>query len=209
MKRILGILIVLVLFVNISTAQNEEYKSTVCVNAGFSMASFFIKLRNAVADFGKPKSTSYPALQVTYDYGLAKWLSMGVAGSYQMMEVSSFTYINDSLLFNYSGPSNDNVSYKDDLTRLNVAVRALFHYSNSDKIDLYSGIRFGMTNWKSTTNNSNKDYDALDTWGTRNNFATQIVLFGMRGYFTNHFGMNMEFAIGAPHFFSIGLNYRL
>jgi len=39
-------------------------------------------------------------------------------------------------------------------------------------------------------------------------FAPQLVLFGAQGYFTDNIGANFELSVGAPHFFSIGLNYR-
>jgi len=41
-----------------------------------------------------------------------------------------------------------------------------------------------------------------------NGFSFQLVAFGMRGYFTDNFGANVELGIGSPHFISMGLNYR-
>ncbi|NJO69913.1 MAG: hypothetical protein HC830_12085 [Bacteroidetes bacterium] len=52
--------------------------------------------------------------------------------------------------------------YRTKINRLNVAARALFHYGNSGKIDMYSGLRLGYTNWGVSTNSKDPDYVADD-----------------------------------------------
>jgi hypothetical protein len=181
-------------------SQNEDYKSTICVNAGFSLVGSLLNASNTLnsAATEDPKSTSIPALQVTYDYGVANWFSMGAAFSYQMMK-SDVTGYDQSTTYKYT----------DKINRMNVAVRMLFHYANANKVDLYSGVRLGLTNWSFSTDNNDDTYNVGDYWDLKNNFAPQLVLFGIRGYFTDHLGLNSELCVGAPHFFSVGLSYRL
>lgn len=186
MKKLL-LLTALALFLSHSIqAQNDTYKSTICVNGGFSLVGTIISAVDG-------KTSSVPAIQVTYDYGLNKWFSLGGAASYQSMKI------------NYT--DLDYGSYTTSLNRLNVALRALFHYANSGKVDLYSGLRLGYTNWNVSTTSTDPDYDPNSVFNG-GGFAPQVILFGFRGYFSEHIGLNSELTIGAPHYFSVGLNYR-
>lgn len=93
---------------------------------------------------------------------------------------------------------------------MNIGARALFDYANEGRLDLYSGVILGFTNWNVKTNNASASYDPSQdlTFSEEIVFAPQVVLFGAQGYFTDNIGANFELSIGAPHFFSIGLNYR-
>ena len=74
---------------------------------------------------------------------------------------------------------------------------------------MYSGVRVGMTNWvgKSDSSDSSNDFfgDDFSGWS----FAPQLIAFGMRYYVTDNIGLSFETAVGAPHFLSVGANYRL
>ncbi|PLX24240.1 MAG: hypothetical protein C0599_02895 [Salinivirgaceae bacterium] len=195
--RTLSIAIAIMLFgLSNVFAQNEEYKSTVTVNTGFSLVGNLLNIEtSADTDFN---TYSLPAFQATYDYGLAKWFSIGVAGSVQFMGVE----YND-----YQGMGD---SFKTSITRTNFALRGLFHYGNDDKLDMYSGVRMGFTNWSISTDYDNPDYDADSELSISQGFgaAPQVVLFGVRGYFNNNIGVNMEVCVGSPHYLSLGVNYR-
>ncbi len=200
MKKLLFIAIAFA-FAFQSFAQNADHKSTISVNAGFSLVGKLLDVANTVSSTvtDGPKSTSIPALQVTYDYGIVNWLSIGGAFSYQMMK-------SDVPSMDLSG---NLYTYTDKINRMNVAARVLFHYANSGRVDLYSGFRMGMTNWSFSTDNTDNTYNVSDYWGLKNNFAPQVILFGLRAYITDNLGVNSEFCVGAPHYFSAGLSYRL
>lgn len=180
-----------------SFAQNEEYKSVVCGNAAMSLVGDLIDLAD---DASGATSTSLPAFQLTYDYGVNKTVSVGIAVSYQSLGVEYVDY--DDGFETLNGDVT--------LNRLNFAIRPLFHYANSGMLDMYSGLRIGFTNWsaKSTVDSDTYDPESLISSGNTFNFAPQLVLFGMRVYFTDNIGLNLELAAGAPHYFSGGISAR-
>lgn len=180
-----------------SPLKAQDQKSTVCLNAGVSLVGQIVSLGDVD---GEGSTTALPAIQLTYDYMLNDWFSLGAAGSFQKMsaDVIGYTYIDEG----------GNIIVEDvetSLNRLNFAARALFHYGNFENLDMYSGIRLGYTNWSYSTDSSDPDYvDDIVAGG----FAPQLVAFGIRGYFTDAFGVNVEFAIGPPSYLSAGLNLR-
>ena len=190
MKKILIITVAAILFAS-TNSYAQDYKSTVSADAGISLVGRLISLVVNVDTVGG--YSSVPVMQFSYDYMITDFLSAGVAGSYQQYKFS------------------DN-SGKIVLKRMNFALRALFHYGKSDKLDMYSGVRLGMTNWGFDYDvpESDPTLDALQ--GSTNltgfHFSPQLVAFGIRGYFTDNIGANLEFAIGAPYYMMGGVNYR-
>jgi hypothetical protein len=65
----------------------------------------------------------------------------------------------------------------------------------------------GYTFWSVSHNLS--DVVNLLGWVKGSMFAPQLVLFGFRGYLVENFGLNFELAIGAPHYASMGLVYKI
>ncbi len=173
-----------------SSAFAQDYKSTATANVGVSLVGRFISFVVNVDTIGGYSAT--PAMQLTYDYMVTDFLSAGAAASFQQFKFS-----------------DNEASFT--IKRMNFAVRALFHYGKSDKLDMYSGIRLGMTNWgyKIDVPTNDPTLTALqDSKLSGFGFAPQLVAFGIRGYFTDHIGANVEFAIGAPYYMTGGVNYR-
>lgn len=183
-------------------AQNQDFRSTLSVNAGFSAVGSLISIAD---DFSADtKSYAVPAIQLTYDKGIQKWFSIGLATSYQTMgiEYRGYEYMQDG--------ETVTEDFKTSISRLNVGIRPLFHYGNISRIDMYSGLRVGVTNWSINTQSNDPNYDPENdvSFGNGINFAAQVILYGLRGYFTDNLGANFELALGSPHFASFGLNYR-
>lgn len=183
-------------------AQSPNYRSTLSINAGFSAVGSLINIADDLdAD---AKGHALPAIQINYDKGLQKWFSIGVAASYQSMgiEYKDYEYMQDGEAVTEN--------FRTSISRLNVAIRPLFHYANSGRIDMYSGLRVGITNWaiNTQTNDPNYDFEKDVSFGKGVNFAAQVILYGLRGYFTDNLGANFELALGSPHFASVGINYR-
>lgn len=171
----------------------ESPRSTISVQVGSSfygsVISLFTDDLETVDEDGIDVSRT-PVIHASYDYQINDWFSAGGSASFQ----------------NFSVKSNDgNV----DVDRFNVGVRGLFHYGSNPNLDMYSGVRVGLNIWnptfKAATEEFKEDFEA-DFSGVLP--SIQFVAFGLRGYFTQNFGLNMEVALGAPYYFTVGVNYR-
>jgi hypothetical protein len=204
------------------TAQNLEYRNVISGGLGFSLVGasidvfdgndigeFDFEIENFVDISGAFTGRSTPALQVNYDYGIAKWFSIGGGISFQQLELNirDLTYTDNEL-----GAIERIASLNMETSRINITARVLFHYANNDKLDLYSGFRLGVTNWLTTANASDAAFEA-DLENDIPFFGVvptgQLIPFAMRIYFNENLGVNFETGIGAPHFLAIGVNYRL
>lgn len=218
------LLIVLIAFVVVlnANAQSDNYPNTVSLDIGFSLVGGIVDLLDSdnfslgdvdnipdVSDLrGSIEGSSNPAFQVAYDRSLTNWFSVGLGLSFQQMDLS----LNDVSYFDEEENQEVNIGTGSlDINRVNVGIRALFHYGNKGKMDLYSGIRLGLTSWglnvSSADANFEQEVEDFSLFGV--NPAVQIIPFALRGYLTENIGLNFEFAVGAPHFFALGLNYRL
>ena len=199
-KLSIGLLACLLITVSVM-AQDMEHQNVICLNTGASLIGIF-----AGFDTGG-KSFSKIPIQLTYDRMVTDRISVGGAFSYQKMGVS---YSNDSI-FDVNGTLIKIEDFTTTAQRLNFAVRGLFHYVKVDNFDLYSGLRIGATYWDLTTTSSDPTYDPvtdlLNKLGTTL-FSPQLILIGTRYYFVENIGVNAEFAIGSPSFFSVGLSAR-
>jgi len=206
-------------------AQNDDYQHVISVQSGVSLFSPFrgtVKSSTAAADttvsFSSGKMQNFPQLNLAYDYGVKKWFSIGGALSYNKVGLNL-----KDVIYN----KTQNIGDVDlDVSRITLGARALFHYGNADKIDMYSGVRLGVGIWTAKISSNRLD-DKLDEvlkeaggsgiWRSlignrvRGSFPmlqAQVVLFGLRGYVTDNIGINGELSVGSPYFASIGVNYR-
>ena len=177
-------------FFSVSGLFAQDYKSTISANAGVSLVG---RLMSAVVNLDTINGYSAtPAMQLSYDYMVTDFLSAGAAVSFQQFKFSD----TDGMFA---------------IRRMNFAARALFHYGKSDKLDMYSGVRLGMTNWGYKIDIASNDptLTALqDSKFAGFGFAPQLIAFGIRGYFTDNIGANVEFAVGAPYYMTGGISYR-
>lgn len=200
-KNVIILLAILFLGFSSSKIYAQDYKSTAGIDVGLSALGGVLKA--IMKSDTIPNGVSYktiPVLQFTYEYMVAKKISVGVAASHQ-----------------YYKAQDDNTSDYAKITRSNFAIRGLFHYGNSDKLDMYSGIRLGLTKWgvdyKITLDETDPTVEqfqreAEDYINGTYVFAPQLVAFGMRYYFTDNIGAHGEFSIGSPYFISAGVNFR-
>lgn len=85
------------------------------------------------------------------------------------------------------------------LTRTNLGIRGLFHFGNNPKLDHYSGVRLGVSV-------SNFEGDFEDETGGE--FQPRV-FYGMRSYFNDDIGVNLEVGVGLPYFFNGGVVFRI
>jgi len=198
MRKLL--IVALLAYHTLTYGQNMDYRSVISVGNGYSGLGFVIE--NADITDNNLSTKSRAALQLGYDFGIKKWLSVGLGVSYQKFYIeytNSDDYIQDHKIPDFSS----------ELSRLNYSSRVFFHYANSNKLDLYSGLRLGYTDLR--INLDIPDFFFLsDKWleYTTGRISTQLVLFGIRYYISDHIGFSSEIAFGSPHVFSLGINGR-
>jgi hypothetical protein len=194
--------LILVLFsYQTGLSQEKDYRSTVSIGVGQSMVKVLSDLflsNNNFLDSTGLNYTALPAFYVNYDFFVTDFFSVGAAGSYQMLRLKNIE-------------TSDYIQ----INRSNFGVRALFHYSKTEKLDMYSGVRMSTTMWKLSSNSvdptiqaSLDDLNSFSFFDRRTKFAPQIIAFGVKGYFTEMFGAHMELSLGSPYYLSGGINVR-
>lgn len=206
MKKIIILSLALILgFTSQMEAQNEDYKSNASFGIGYSLTG---SLLTAASDLSGELTTitATPVLQLTYDYALTNWFSVGVAGSLQNFEFNVPEY-------SFTNADNEFVTeaIKVDYNRTTIAFRPLFHYGGSEKLDMYSGLRVQLIN------NSLKVKDTSDEAATTEDIVgiesasrvgVGIVAFGIRYFFTDNIGAGFELTWGAPYIGAFSVNAR-
>ncbi len=181
----------LLLCVATLSAQTSQGQSVLSINGGFSLAGALFGLANLD---DQVDASAPPALQLTYDHAVNNRISLGGGLSYQRFKLA------------YSDYGEDNEDFDLRVSRFNVGLRGLVHYGSNEELDMYSGVRVGLSNWSFTGGPDDPEFDPPKTAGVT--FAPQLILFGLRGYITEQLGFNGELGIGAPHVFTMGLSYR-
>ena len=140
------------------------------------------------------------------DYFVNDKVSLGVQTSMQRSEV----FIQSWLIAGSDGTlefiENSNVR----LTRVYLGTRTLFHYKNTSKTDLYSGIRAGTVFWlKKWPDNQafrsvfGREFPAF------NHLSLGIIAFGCRYKITPRLAAAAELNLGAPYLITAGGSFTL
>ncbi len=203
-------------------AQNMDHRHTFTAHAGLNVFNFVSLSDNAMPsditieggsiDFSSFDASSLPTLNLTYDFAARKWFSIGASVGY-----NQFSMDFDNL--DYRGPENERITGNGGfrLARTSINIRPLFHYGNAGRIDMYSGLRLGLSIWSASSignlqgANIGDQLDNFNFGGLRGNAVLPqfaLTLFGLRGYFTEHFGLGFEINAGSPYMVSGGVNYR-
>ncbi len=206
-------------------AQNEDYQHVISVQSGVSLFSPFrgtitgsTQSSDTTVSFRSGKAYNFPQINIAYDHGINKWFSIGGAISYNKVSMDL-----KEVVYNKTENLGD---VKLNVSRITLGARALFHYGNANRVDMYSGVRLGIGIWGVNASSSSLD-NRLDEvfkeaggsgiWRSvlgnklKGGFVlpqVQVILFGLRTYVTENIGLNGELAVGSPYFASIGLNYR-
>ena len=208
------------LFAYSTSAQNEDHKIIIGVDAGYSLTGALLKTAfDLDNNFGGQQinASILPALQGTVDFKITKVLSMGVAYSHQIVKMDAEDY---SFYDNNNGFSRTE-TFNTNFKRTQIAIRALFHYG-MDNVDMYSGLRVGLLS-RGFTDFEGVEYQGDETSDdlgriifeedsglilTGNRFSLGLTAFGIRYYFTENIGFGGELNIGAPYIVCGGLSAR-
>ena len=188
-------------------AQNLDYRSTISGAVGVNGISLLSGIVNSASEETGIKINATPSFQLSYDYALSKWFSLGGAASFNSIKSSATNF---SFLDEAGKTRTGDYDFKGN--RVTVAARALFHYGNEGKLDMYSGVRVGFKTWTgtlTTTGNLTDNFTADDIFPQKTGLNAQIIPFGLRYYVSDNFGLGFETALGAPYFAALQLNYRM
>lgn len=196
-------------FLSAAQAQNEQYRHTISAAAGLN-AFQIIALADNFGDNQNAQNASITATGsygLTYDYGFKNWFSLGGALSYNNLKASAsqIDVLKDDGT-TYSGPVDLTVA------RTNIALRPLFHYGNKGRIDMYSGLRVGVSIWSGSIEAGPGllPEDVIDSArGTGAAVGLQLIPFGLRGYLNENLAIGFETGFGAPHYAAFQVSYRM
>ncbi|MDQ3108321.1 MAG: outer membrane beta-barrel protein [Bacteroidota bacterium] len=191
---------------NPTTANAQKAKGQVVVTGGVGYSLVGILL-NAIQDgantSGDVKSTKTPVIFGSADYGITDRFSVGACYTYQGISVKYSSYTTTDTAGNNVTIVGD---FSDRLTRQSIGIRPLFHFGDSEDLDLFVGARFSYVFW-----NYNSSRDNFDSSDLLSGFGSPIkpqFLLGMRYFFVPTVGFNAEFAIGPTYFMAFGISAR-
>lgn len=143
-----------------------------------------------------PNIDRKPVFGITADKLFTTRFSFGAHLAFQEIQVSIYDINN--VLFE-----------KGMVRRTYLGFRGMWHYAKNEKIDLYSGIKFGTVIFSTgEIEKTGNDESELSAENNRSRLAMGFIPFGARFLVWPTLGINLETSIGAPTFVSLGVNYR-
>lgn len=182
----------------------EAGNKIIGVHAGISLTGLAYEVLERNDDTVQYTTSVKPAFQITYDYFYSNKITVGLFGSVQpfRVDISNWQY-GDTL-----NPKNiENLQAK--MHRFYLGGKILYHFKNTEKIDIYSGVRGGILFWKKKLPSTDPAFVSSfeDEILMMNRPALGIIPLGFRIKFTPQFAANIEFNASAPHLFSFGGSY--
>lgn len=136
-----------------------------------------------------------PVIQLGTDYMFTDRFSGGLVLAYQRINV---TVADSSNQLVEEGPVN----------RVYFGIRGLWHYGANEKIDLYSGFKFGTVYFSTgEISTALPTKSILEQRNNRQRYSLGIIPIGARFLISDEIGAHFQISIGAPTFISGGINY--
>ena len=200
-----NIIAVITLFFAISFVTNAQQLPShrLQLQAGLSGIGIIANVANRLDVAERVEVNVSPTLNLAYDYFYTKKISLGLALSYQSIDV---TYRNYSYEDEGQTITDD---YGTQLRRFNASVRGLYWYNPESQVRLYSGLRLGFSNWSADTTVPDPTYDPdrFINFALGANFAPQLLLLGTDISLGSGWNINGELAVGPPYFVAAGVAY--
>jgi hypothetical protein len=191
---------------NPSTAHAQKAKGQVVATGGvgFSLVGLIMNVvQDGINTTDQIRSTKTPVIFGSGDFGITDRFSVGACYTYQGLSMKYSSYTTTDTSGNSVTVIGD---FTDRLTRQSIGIRPLFHFGDSEDLDLYVGARFSYVFWN--YNSSRNNFDGADILkGFGSPVKPQFIL-GMRYFFIPTVGFNAEFAIGPTYFMAFGVCAR-
>lgn len=194
------IFLLITLSIVLFKAQNDDYRFVASTYTGYTYLSIYNKVT------GNDLNIENPSYTFAVDVGINKFFSLGLTYGVKNFELNNPNY-------SWANPLGiiitEDVSADFDFKA--GGLRPLFHYANSNKWDLYSGLTFGIINTQISDNSSNPNYQPLlklvfnEINKIGNTLYFNAPFFGARYYLEKHIGLGVEFDLFSA---TVGLTGR-
>lgn len=185
-------------------AQKAKGQFVGTAGAGYSIVGlFFDAIKEGLNTTGDVTSSKTPVLWGTADYGITDRFSVGACYTYQGITAKYGSYTTTDTAGNNITIIGD---FKDRISRQSIGIRPLFHFGDSDDLDVYVGARFSYVFWNVVSDRS--DVSASDVFSGLGSPIKPQFIFGTRYFFIPQLGFNAELAIGPTYFMAFGISGR-
>lgn len=185
-----------------ASAQREQNEVVITTGVGYSigMALFKGVLNTALRESNLNEIRGTPIINGMVDYGINENFSIGGAVSFHQWNWDD----------RYTDTSGVTTTGSVSASRANIGLRGLFHFGSNERMDMYAGARIGYSLWRTKSNFSDSNGQSASDFSAPAGIFGAQALFGMRAYFNEVIGANIEIGIGtAPYFLSGGLSFRI
>ncbi len=175
------------------------------LHAGLSLTGLLYEALSSDT-IGKVYNTSVkPAIQFTWDHFINNKISVGLFGSVQPFRVDISSWKFDTL------QPKEIVDLQAKMRRVYIGGKALYHFKNTSKVDIYSGIRAGVLFWNNKLPSTDPAFvsDFNDDFPRLNRPSIGLIPIGFRIKLHPQFAANIEINASAPHLLSFGACYTL
>lgn len=202
MKTPINFLLIFFFVFGLTTQDSyAQKKAQSVITAGLGVGYLNMSVTLAGANSKELKTSAIPTLNFMYDLGLLDNFSMGLAVGYNALHIEE-----EKTVTTYPNPGTTTYVSTGDYSRLNIAMRPLFHWGKREDLDWHAGVRIGYSIWDAsftTTDPFNEpDYEAQDLYSIQ-------ALVGARAYFSEKVGMTIDVGVGTPYFVGIGMSVKL
>lgn len=180
------------------SAQRSAKEGIVGISFGYNIWNAYSSVLNA-GDSVTAKSS--PTFTGTYDYGITHNFSVGGSVSYNTFSLinPNYSYVSQAGIIIYEPISVD-------LSRVNIAVRPLYHWGKSEVFEWYAGVRLGYSFWEARVNTTDPYY--TDQYLRQNTYSFQALV-GSRAYLSDYVAVTMEFGLFEPYIAALGISMKL
>ncbi len=187
---------------------NSPKRGDLTINTGIGLSTMYYLVYSFGSASGNPVySTGYsPVYNVICDYNIDGHSNFGIAFAYQKntdIPVNSDPYV----IF---------YGYTEYITRLNIAIRYYYDFIKNQNLDVYTGLRLGLSHWTDTitplqnwTGNGPQITKGAERFTSVPYWASGQIFIGIKWFLIKNFGLNAEFGIGTPYFAEGGICFRI
>jgi hypothetical protein len=172
-------------------------QGNVIVDAYYGWGSVFGNLLQQSAGAVNVSYRNIGTAGVRFEYMVGNRFGIGLESNFKSTSLSQTRSSWDGMT-NYE----DKISWN----RFRVMPRFNFHFLDADKVDVYSAIAVGYANHNVSAQSTEPDYAGFQM-NIPFNIGTRIAT-GMRYFFTDNLGANIEFGLGGGDLIHFGLSAR-